>query len=133
VANASPALAGRVFEVEQDDDTLIVLPTVDLRKLDYLQIETAAKAIVEMLHGPGVKNVVVDFDESDHYGSGAIEYFLRFWKAVRERGGCMAFCNLTAHEREILRVTNLDHVWRVCSTRAEALEAVQQNERLPGR
>ena len=36
----------------------------------------------------------------------------------------MAFCNVSDREKEILQVTHLDHMWPVCSSRVEALEAV---------
>ena len=131
MASATPALAGGVFEVERDGDTIVVLPAADLRELDYLRIEAGARAVLQMLYGPGIKNLVVDFDKTDYYGTTALGFFLRFWKAARERAGRMAFCNLSAHEQEILRVTNLDHLWPICSSRAEALEAVQCNEQRP--
>jgi anti-anti-sigma factor len=131
MTSTTPALAGGVFGVGQDGDTIIVVPAADLRGLPYLRIETGARAVVERLHGPGVKNVVVDFGESDYYGSGALGFFLRFWKAVKERGGRMALCNVSAHAKEILRVTNLDRLWPICPSRAEALEAVRGSERRP--
>jgi hypothetical protein len=37
----------------------------------------------------------------------------------------MAFCGVSDHEREILKVTNLDGLWPICSSREEALKAVQ--------
>ncbi len=129
MTSTTPTLAGGVFGVEQAGDTLIVVPAADLRELDYGRIEAGGRAVLELLRRPGVKNVVVDFCETDYYGTTALGCFLRFWKAVRERGGRMAFCNLSPHEAEILRVTNLDHLWPIGPSRAEALEAVRCNER----
>jgi hypothetical protein len=37
----------------------------------------------------------------------------------------MAFCGVSDHERDILKVTNLDGLWLICSSREEALKAVQ--------
>jgi anti-sigma B factor antagonist len=125
VTTATPRLAGGVFGVEKEGDTLIVLPAADLRELDYQRIEAGARAIIELLHGPGVRNLVVDFGRSDYYGTAGLNCFLRFWKVVRERNGRMAFCNVSAHEKEILRVTNLDHLWPICPSSAEALAAVK--------
>ncbi len=129
MTSKTPALAGGVFGVERAGDTIIVVPAVDLRALDYRRIEAGARAALELLHGPGVRNVVVDFGGSDSYGSGAIGSFLRFWRAVREQGGRMAFCNLSANEKELLRATSVDRLCPVCPSRGEALEAVRGNER----
>jgi hypothetical protein len=36
----------------------------------------------------------------------------------------MAFCNVSDHEREILKVTKLDSLWTICGSREEAMQAV---------
>jgi anti-anti-sigma regulatory factor len=69
VANATPSLAGGVFEIEQEGDTIVVVPAVDLRELDYERIEAGAQTILELLNGAGVQNVVLDFHKTDYYGS----------------------------------------------------------------
>jgi len=130
VANATLKLAGEVFEIDKVGETIIVVPVVDLRELDFQRIEAGAKAILELLNGAGIKNVVVDLGKTDYYGSSALGIFLRFWKAVKGRNGRMAFCNVSDHEKELLQITHLDHSWPICSSRSEALEAVTGNERL---
>ena len=125
MANATLALAGGVFEIEKEGDTIIVVPAVDLRELDYQRIEAGAKAILELLNGTGIKNVVVDFGKTDYYGSSALSFFLKLWKTARGRNGRMAFCNVSDHEKEILQVTSLDRLWPVCPSRNEALAAVR--------
>lgn len=48
--------------------------------------------------------------------------------AVTGRGGDasgMAICNVSAHEKEVLQITHLDHLWPICSSRSEALKAVK--------
>ena len=47
----------------------------------------------------------------------ALGFFVRLWKLVSGYGGCMAFCNLSDREREILAVCGLDRLWPL-STRA---------------
>ena len=132
MTNATRALAEGVFEVEPEGDTLIVVPAVDLRELDYQRIEAGAKTILERLNGSGVKNVVLDCHKTDYYGSTALAFFLKLWTRARKRNGRMAFCNVSAHEREILQATRLDHVWPICSSRREALEAVKGRAESPG-
>ena len=113
-----------VFEFEQVGETLIVTPRIDLRELAYEQVEAGARDLLDLLNRASVKNVVLDFHKTDYYGSTALGFFVRLWKRVRQRGGSLAFCNISDHEKEILRVTKLDHLWPVCSSREEALQAV---------
>jgi anti-anti-sigma factor len=125
VANTtSPAAAG-IFEIERHSDTLIVVPVVDLRELDYQRIEAGARVILELLNGTPVKSVILDLGKTDYYGSTALGFFLKLWKRVKVRNGRMAFCNVSDHELEILQITKLDHLWPICSSRSAALAAVK--------
>jgi anti-anti-sigma factor len=113
------------FEVERDGPTLLVTPRRNLQELDYAEIETGARDILELLENGTIKNLVLDFHNTDYYGSTALAFFVKLWKRVRELGGRMAFCGVSNHEREILKMTQLDGLWPVCSSREEALKAVQ--------
>jgi anti-anti-sigma factor len=124
---ATATTAGAIFETEEQGDTVIVLPTTDLRELDYQRIDAGASKIFELLTGGPVKHVVLDFSQTDYYGSTALGFFLKLWKRVQDRQGGMAFCNVSDHEREILRVTKLDRLWPICTSRSEALQAVRQS------
>ncbi len=118
--------AGGMFEVEQEGDTIIVVPTVDLRELDYQQIEEGAATILHLLSGTAIQNVVMDFHKTDYYGSTALGFFLKLWKEIRKKKGYMTFCNVSDHEKEILHMTHLDRLWPIYSSRAEALQAVRK-------
>jgi anti-anti-sigma regulatory factor len=61
----------------------------------------------------------------DYGGSTALGFFVRLSLAVRDRGGRMAFCNVSEHEREILETTNLDWLCPLCVSRQDALRAVR--------
>jgi anti-anti-sigma factor len=119
-------LVGGIFELEQADNTIVVVPTVDLRELEYQRIEEGARTILDLLHESGIKNVVMDFRKTDCCDTPALGFFLKLWKRVRVRKGRMAFCNVSDHEKVILQITNLDSTWPICSTRSEALAAVRK-------
>jgi stage II sporulation protein AA (anti-sigma F factor antagonist) len=119
------ATATQVFELERQGLTLIVTVQSDLRESAYPEMEAAARDILHLLGNGTINNVVLDFRKTDYYGSTALGFFVRLWKRVRERGGRMAFCSVSDHEREILKVTRLDDLWPICSSREEALKVVQ--------
>ena len=77
--------------------------------------------VFDLFKDETIKNVVIDFHRSDYFGSTALGFFVRLWKRVTMRNGRMAFCNLSQHGAEILRITKLDAYWPICKTRAEAL------------
>jgi anti-anti-sigma factor len=113
------------FEFEREGQTLIVTARTDLRELDYPEVEAGARDILHLLGNGTIDNVVLDFHRTDYYGSTALGFFVKLWKRVREHGGRMAFCGVSDHEREILKITRLDGLWPICSSREEALQAVR--------
>jgi len=124
------------FGIERAGQTLVVTVQTDLRELDFRGVEAGASEIFDQLARGAVKDVVLDFRNTDYYGSTALGFFVKLWKRLKERDGRMAFCGVSAHEREILKVTNLDGLWPVYATREEALRAMQARDdsrRLPRR
>jgi len=104
----------RASDIEVEGETIIVTPNKYSQELDYPEIGPGAPA----------RNVVVDFRRTDYFGSIALGAFLRLWERVRRGNRRMAFCNVSGHEREMLRMASFDALWPVCSSREEALAAV---------
>lgn len=113
-----------VFRIERQGQTLIVTPLRDLRELDYQAIESEGSEILHLLENGTIKNVVMDCTRTDYYGSTALGFFVKLWNQVQGRKGRMAFCGLSDHEREILKVANLDGLWPHYSSRLEAIKAI---------
>jgi anti-anti-sigma factor len=116
-----------MIEMERQGDTLILSPYRDLRELEFEEIEAELR---EVIHGVRdnleLKHVVVDFGNTDLFGSTALGLFLRLWRTVRSRDGRMVFCNVSPHEKEILAVTRLGDIWAVYPSREEAVAAIKQ-------
>jgi anti-anti-sigma factor len=125
MADKAAVLSTELFDIELHDDTVVMTPLVNLSEFDFDRIETAAGSSFELLNRSGVKNIVVDFHKTDYYGSTALGFFVKLWKRVRKQGGHMAFCNVSDHEKEILQIAHLDHLWSVAASRADALQAVR--------
>ena len=121
-----------IFEIETQGDTVIVTPTGDLGEFSFRQIEEEAAHILELLEEKAAKNMLLDFHKTERYGSTALGFFLKLWKRVRGLGGHMAFCNVSEHELEVLRLLKLDTVWASYTSRAEALEALRGDRKAEG-
>jgi anti-anti-sigma factor len=126
MSEATLATTAAFFEVEHEEETLVVTPLADLREFNCGRLESGAREILELLDDSDARNVVLDSCRTDYYGSTALGFFVKLWMRVKKRGGRMAFCNVSKHEKNILRVTNLDQLWPVCATRPEALTAVRK-------
>ena len=111
----------KIFQTERQDDTIIVIPVLDLNEFEFQRIEAGAGAILRLLEDAHVKNVVVDFHRVDYFGSTALGFFVKLWKRARKKDGHMALCNVSEHEKEILKGTMLDNLWTICASREDAM------------
>lgn len=117
--------AKRLFHMQVEGDTLILTPTSNLSELELSYFDEEFRAVIQGLEDAGYRNVVLDFEGTDYYGSTALGFFLKLWKRVRHVDGNMAFCNVSVHEQEVLRLTRLDTLWPICDTRQQALERLR--------
>ena len=113
-----------MFEIEKQGDVVIVTPERDLREFEFGEIEDEGMQLLRLLESREARNVVIDFSHTDYYGSTALSFFVKLWKRVRANGGKMAFCNVSAHELEILELTKLDTLWGLYGSRDEAVRQV---------
>jgi anti-anti-sigma factor len=111
-----------MFEIEREGETIIFTPVTNLSELHDLA--SKAKGVVDVLSDASIKNLVMDFHKTDYFGGSALALFVKVWKMMTHRNGCLAFCNLSEHEHEILSVTKLDKLWPICESRAEAMKVV---------
>jgi anti-anti-sigma factor len=111
----------KTFQTERQDDTIIVTPVLDLNEFEFQRIEAGAGAILRLLEDTHLKNVVVDFHRVDYFGSTALGFFVKLWKSARKKDGHMALCNVSEHEKEILKGTMLDNLWTICASREDAM------------
>jgi anti-anti-sigma factor len=117
-----------IFEIEKVGAVLVLSAKRDLRELEYGTIEAELHALAD---DPRVRRVVVDLGRTDYFGSTALGMLTVLCGHVESRGGQVAFCNLSAHERELLAITGLTELWPVYPSRREALEAVAAPGSLP--
>lgn len=118
--------ASGVFEVERLGDTVVLTPTEDMGELHSEAIAQGLQAVRGELKGTEFQNVVLDFHRTDYFGSTVIGEFVRLWREVDSRDGQMAFCGLSPHEREILKVSRLDDRWLICESRDEAISKLHE-------
>src|SRR5579885_2811895 len=103
--------AAKMIQAERQGNTLILTPQEDLRELEYQEITAEGEGLLHLLDDPAIRNLVVDFGQTDYFGSTALGLFAQLRQRVRARGGRMVFCNVSPHEAEIMEVTGLARFW----------------------
>ncbi|MEZ6058166.1 MAG: STAS domain-containing protein [Planctomycetaceae bacterium] len=113
------------FQLEWDDDVLIVSPKGSVESLDTESVEKAATKIRTPLRDKEPPYVVIDLSGLNYFGSLFLSLLLRCHKQVKMDGGGLAICGANNASRDLLSLTALDTLWPVCNTREEAIKAIR--------
>jgi len=114
-----------IFDMEIAGNTLVLIPRSNLSELQFVHFDQAADRVFRELDACAARNVILDLEHTDYYGSTAIGFFVKLWKRVRCADGNMVLCHVSENEQEILRVTRLDLLWRVYANREAALANIE--------
>lgn len=114
------------YELQEDGDILIVLPTSDQIGFKQSQLQTETTAIVKQLDGGAILHLVFDADNADFLSSAVIGSMIQMWEAAEEKGGRFVSCNISDGALEALVAMRLDTKWRRYDSRDEALKALRQ-------
>lgn len=69
--------------------------------------------------------LVLDLQGVEFFSSSFIEILFRLWNRVNKRKGRFVLCELYPYCREILKITHLQTLWKICDTRAQAIAELQ--------
>jgi anti-anti-sigma factor len=115
---------GPLPTVEQVDGVTVVTFDSQVQNIseDYL---AAARETLLSVAGSQPPYVVLDLAGIHFFSSSFIEILFRIWKRTKANGGRFALCNVDKYCGEVLKITNLDSLWPIESSRASAFEVVK--------
>jgi anti-anti-sigma factor len=112
------------FTIERHGELTLVSANPALETLEFGLEEQVADLIMRPLRDQDGPLVVFDLSEVDYFGSIFLALLLRCWKLALTQGGMMVLAGVSDRARELLRITSLDMVWPIYTTRREAMEAL---------
>ncbi len=107
-------------DVDLERETLILTPR---GRLDTTSTADFERQVMGHL-GRGATRLALDFDHLDFVSSSALRILLIAAKALRERQGRFALCNLKPHVSEVFRISGIHRVIDIYGTRGDALSAI---------
>jgi anti-anti-sigma factor len=81
--------------------------------------------ILTQLKDGAVSDVIVDFGQSEYFGSTMLETLRRIWNELQSHGGRMVLCNVSTVGNEILQIAKFDQLWPIVATKSEAKERLK--------
>ena len=114
----------KIFDAEIEGHTLVVISLGSAGSLAGEEMGGELTGLLEQFENSDLRNGVIDLEKASYFGTSMLQVMTALWKRVRARGGKLALCNVSDMGREILNVTKFDTLWPMCSSRGEALKAV---------
>ena len=108
------------IDVDRERETLILTPRGRLDTASTADFERQVMGHI----GKGATRLALDFDHLDFVSSSALRILLIAAKALRERRGRFALCNLKPHVSEVLRISGIHRVIDVYGSRGDAVAAI---------
>ena len=113
------------IDVDHDKETLILTPRGRLDTTSTVDFERQVMGRI----GKGATRLALDFDHLDFVSSSIIRILLIAAKALRQRKGRLALCNLRPHVSEVFRISGVHRVIDIYGSRSDALAAIDSRAR----
>jgi anti-anti-sigma factor len=117
---------GKYVRLEQEGETLIVSPLFTFGRFTEGDLVEEWGCILQKIDGPDVRHVLVDLGHIPYFGSTLLDWMVQMWKRTQCKGGCLAICNPSEVGREVLSIAKFDTLWRIYSSRDEAVKSIGQ-------
>jgi len=112
---------GKLFLTDKIGRTLLVVPLANISSLAGEHVQPELNTVLAELEEGGAKNVVIDLERLDYFGSVMLAAMHMMWKRVRENDGRMVLCGVSELGKEVLQIARFDTLWTICGRREEAL------------
>jgi anti-anti-sigma factor len=114
-----------LFTVEHVGRTLIIMPTIRSGMFRYAQLQTEANALRRELDHTSIGGLILDLHALDYLGSEVIGAVVALARKVEDVGGRAVLCRAAPQLSDALTKMGLHRLWKLFSTREEALAAIQ--------
>ena len=113
--------SGQSFRIERHGDIAIITPSQDVESMDETLIQQAAQVVLAPLKDEPPAGIIMDLSKVNYFGSVFLSFLLRCHMLAKKHGSEMVLSGASERTRELLHLTNLDTLWALYGSRAEAL------------
>ena len=113
-----------IFQIDRVGPALVVIPQRNFTSLADEALQQDLVRLLSMAQDEQTQHVLFDFSCISFFGSSMLEAMRRLYNVVVAKKGTLAVCGLSDVGRDVLHVTRFDTLWKVFTTRDEALQAL---------
>ena len=114
------------ISVEQHGLTCVVHVGPEYTNLDDQSLQGFQDRLLECSDLPDTANLVVDLSHTDFFGTSFLEVLFRVWNRIQRKGGNFALSGLKPYPKEVIRVSKLDKLWRLCPNVEAGIKAASE-------
>jgi anti-sigma B factor antagonist len=103
---------------------VIVVELSEQRILDEVHIARIGSEIEQLISEADSPKMVIDFVNVSNMSSSALGMLITVHKRVREASGQLRLCNIQDTIQEVFRITRLNEIFNICSSRADAINSI---------
>ena len=109
----------------QRDDVLIV-DFVETSILDQDKVDSVGSELKAIPDQNGIEKILVDMNRVDYMSSAMIGEFIQLEKKCKQASIALKLCNMSHELNDLFKVTRLDQIFAIYSSKEEALHAFEQ-------
>jgi anti-sigma B factor antagonist len=106
------------------EGAVTVVELTDKKLLEEESISRIGEQLNALVSGAECPTMVVDFSSVGHMSSSALGMLITLHKRIREKNGQLRLCGVRPSIYEVFVITRLNEIFRVCTTRQEAMEGL---------
>ena len=107
-----------LYKIEKQDDVSIMCLTLDAFSYDDNDVLMEP---FETFLKEGNKKIILDLVNTKYVSSLILASLVYMQKRAQDGGGDLIICNVKERVQEVLRMTNLDKIFKIVGTREDAL------------
>ena len=115
----------KVFGVEQTRHELIVVPYGDAAGFRDMDVENELNAVLDEIERSDQQPLLIDFENSDYFGTVIIGAAVRLAQAVAAKGCRTAVCNLSEQMQQVLQVMKIETLLPSFPSRRKAQKSLR--------
>ena len=112
------------FQIDRHGEIAIVTPSAKVEEMHETMIEQAARVVVQSLREDPPAGIVIDLSQVNYFGSVFISFLLRCHSLAKKTGSEIVLAGPSEPARELLHLLDLETLWAIYDTRADAIEAL---------
>jgi len=117
--------AANLLDVKTVSGGIHLVRLMPSKILDELQINSLGRQLGELIDN-GARKVILDFDVVDHLSSSALGVLITTRQILNKVDGSLRLCNIRPDILQVFKITNLDNLFPIYPTVADALAGFEK-------